>query len=465
MKINYTCKIIMATIVLMIASSSLFSQKVNLNVFWQENSDAETIQFSKDSKTLFTGGSTLNCYPTTCGQIKQWNVADSSPKSTITNFFIGLTNSLALSANEKKIYSAHGTSYCPGESGCYIDRPGLYNYNVNGSLNKTINPKGNGYAVAISPDEKTIAVGTGYNNTGEIGLYDTNFNLLRTLPGHLYNTTDVSFTKDGKNLISAGQDGLIKFWDYKTGALVRTLIHGDYLNGGGNDVKISISTDGLLLASTGDGYNLNAKVWRIADGKLLSTFPLNITVANAYATVEFTPDGKYLSAATTQFAKNGFIGKILFWNLQTNVLVTTYTDNMSKGIKSIAFSSDSKLIAYGGINNSFKVARVSYSNNVPLQAVAPQNINAEKVISNNANAYPNPFNKGTTIQYTLQKSERVSIKLFNTVGGEIATILSETQQTEGVHQIFLNTKNIPAGIYYCTIHLSNFNIIKKLVKF
>ena len=142
-------------------------------------------------------------------------------------------------------------------------------------MNTTFDPGGNAYSLDRSPDESTIAVGTGYNNTGDIMIYDKNYNLLRTLDGHQYNTTSVVFTPDGKLLISGGDDGLIKFWDYNTGALVRTLTHGDYLNGG-TLLKLSVSPDGKYIASTGNGYNLVVKVWRVADGALIKTIPLPV---------------------------------------------------------------------------------------------------------------------------------------------------------------------------------------------
>ena len=96
----------------------------------------------------------------------------------------------------------------------------MYDINFSGSVNTTFDPGGNAYSVDRSPDELTIAVGKGYNNTGDIMIYDMNYNLLRTLDGHQYNTTSVVFTTTGKLLISDGDDGLIKCLDYETGALL-----------------------------------------------------------------------------------------------------------------------------------------------------------------------------------------------------------------------------------------------------
>ncbi len=62
-----------------------------------------------------------------------------------------------------------------------------------------------------------IAAGTGYNNNGQIRIYDANFNLLRTLAGHANETDGLAFTPDGQTLISGGEDGTVKFWKPQTG--------------------------------------------------------------------------------------------------------------------------------------------------------------------------------------------------------------------------------------------------------
>ncbi|CAN5619947.1 hypothetical protein BH10BAC2_BH10BAC2_45520 [soil metagenome] len=442
------------------------AQNFNINVFWKGTADAKAITFSTDNKTLFTGGGTINCYPYTCGQIKAWNIADISLKSTISNFFMGQTNVIAVSKNGSKIISGNGSVYCTPESGCYSDRPGVFDYNTNGTLNKFFDPGGLAYALAYSPDETTIAVGTGYNNTGVINIYNSSYILQGTLAGHLYSTTGVAFTPDGKLLISGGYDGNVKFWDYKTGALIRTLVHGDYLTGG-NDLHVAVSPDGKYAASAGNGYALYVKVWRIKDGKLMATLPLNIGQYAGFATVTFTPDGKYIVAATTQYKPGSisYIGKILFWDIRNGKLVNTYEDRDGTpgGIKNIAFSPDNHYIAYGLNNNTFKVATIDY-NSASLVASTTDNLNTNSNKSVNGFAYPNPFTSVTNIQFTLKKPEFVNIKLYNAAGKETATILNEKREA-GIQNILFTAKEIPAGIYFYKIHTNSFESVNKLVKY
>ncbi|MBA3647804.1 MAG: hypothetical protein H0W62_04510 [Chitinophagales bacterium] len=188
---------------------------------------------------------------------------------------------------------------------------------------------------------KLLLQPAGYNNNGEIRIYDNNFNLLRTLPGHQYETDGLAFTPDGKYLISGGDDGLVKFWDYNTGVLIRTLTHGTYLNGGTN-VNVDVSPDGQFVASAGSGYNMTTKIWRVSDGQLIKT--LHIDGDYGYNTVKFTPDGKYAASGLIQYGLGGlgYYGRILFWTVPDGVLAKEYVDKQgsptSGGIRTLDFS-------------------------------------------------------------------------------------------------------------------------------
>lgn len=76
--------------------------------------------------------------------------------------------------------------------------------------------------------------------------------------------------------------------------------------------------------------------------------------------------------------------------------------------------------------------------------------------------YPNPFNPITTIQYSLPKSEYVTIKIYNLAGQEIETLINR-YQTTGVHQVHWTTKSLSSGIYFYRLQTDNFSETKKLL--
>ena len=68
--------------------------------------------------------------------------------------------------------------------------------------------------------------------------------------------------------------------------------------------------------------------------------------------------------------------------------------------------------------------------------------------------YPNPFNPGTVISYQLGSASNVSIKIFNILGTEVASLING-RQNSGKHEISFDTSEnglaLPAGTYFCRL--------------
>jgi len=77
--------------------------------------------------------------------------------------------------------------------------------------------------------------------------------------------------------------------------------------------------------------------------------------------------------------------------------------------------------------------------------------------------YPNPIISYTTINYQLQKYDRVEIKVIDLVGHEITTILDKKQDA-GVYNLKWDTSDLNAGIYFLQLDISNKTILRKIVK-
>ena len=76
--------------------------------------------------------------------------------------------------------------------------------------------------------------------------------------------------------------------------------------------------------------------------------------------------------------------------------------------------------------------------------------------------YPNPFNPTTTIEFALPKIERVTLEVFNVLGQQVATLLSE-KLNPGVHKYEWQTNNLPSGIYYCRLQVGEFEQVRKMI--
>jgi len=76
--------------------------------------------------------------------------------------------------------------------------------------------------------------------------------------------------------------------------------------------------------------------------------------------------------------------------------------------------------------------------------------------------YPNPFNPSTSIRYQLATSGKVSLRVFDMLGKEVAVLVDEIQEA-GYYEISFRGENLSSGVYFYRIEAGNFSDIKKLV--
>jgi Secretion system C-terminal sorting domain len=76
--------------------------------------------------------------------------------------------------------------------------------------------------------------------------------------------------------------------------------------------------------------------------------------------------------------------------------------------------------------------------------------------------YPNPFNPSTSIEFSIPKSERVVLKVYDLLGREITTLLNE-EKIGGTYKIKFNAESLSCGIYYYKITAGMFTDSKKFI--
>lgn len=78
-----------------------------------------------------------------------------------------------------------------------------------------------------------------------------------------------------------------------------------------------------------------------------------------------------------------------------------------------------------------------------------------------AQNYPNPFNPSTTINFTIPNSEFVTLKVFNILGSEVATLVNENL-TAGAYRFSFEAQNLASGVYLYELTAGGFREIKKM---
>ena len=76
--------------------------------------------------------------------------------------------------------------------------------------------------------------------------------------------------------------------------------------------------------------------------------------------------------------------------------------------------------------------------------------------------YPNPFNPITTIDYQIPKSGFITLKIYDVLGNEIATLIDE-KKSKGKHKIMFNGTKLASGIYFYKLTTENFVKTKKML--
>ena len=131
----------------------------------------------------------------------------------------------------------------------------------------------------------------------------------------------------------------------------------------------------------------------------------------------------------------------------TNAINYTFTDNIS-GLNANKLSYRLRQVDFNGQSQYSPVVLVD--NIVPLNYSVSQN-------------FPNPFNPSTIIKYQLPQNSFVSLKVYNSLGQETATLVSGMVNA-GTYEVQFNASNLSSGVYYYVINAgNNFVQTKKMI--
>ena len=384
----------------------------------------------------------------------------------------------AVGASDDKIFSiaiqqdgkivAAGTSYqAVSNNNIYVFA--LTRYNSNGSMDNTFGTNGSvttalqisgnlqqdneAKSVIIQKDGKIIIGGyTSSNNQTYFALirYNSNGSLDNTFNTNGIAVTAVGAESDAINSLAIQSDGKIVaagfseigYYQYEF-ALARYNTNGSLDN--------TFGANGLVTSAIEQSSEANSVTMQ-SDGK--------IVVAG------FSNDGSRNDFALARYNENGSLDN----TFGTNGTTTTpfYADDEAT---SVVIQSDGKIVAagmceYNNFYNLYGFAVMRYTGSSgPVNAVSVT-ADLPKAYALYQN-YPNPFNPSTTIEYDLPKTEKVTLKIYDILGREVATLVN-ANQAAGVYKVVWNGRNnggalLASGIYLYSFEAGNFKSVKKMV--
>ncbi len=76
--------------------------------------------------------------------------------------------------------------------------------------------------------------------------------------------------------------------------------------------------------------------------------------------------------------------------------------------------------------------------------------------------YPNPFNPSTKIEYALPEAEEVTLKVYDLLGREVATLV-DGKQTSGNHTVTFDAAHLSSGVYMYRMEAGDYSKIRKML--
>jgi len=154
---------------------------------------------------------------------------------------------------------------------------------------------------------------------------------------HAGSVSNLLFTSDGKSLISAGGESVIRIWDSSTGQEIRRFV--------GHEApvcSIALTSDGMILASGGEDHTI--RLWGVPTGRELKHWPI---AEDARPLVAFSPNGKVL-------ASGGSGSSFVLWDVNTGKEIRQFKGQENErdrwrrseggSISSLAFTPDGRRI-------------------------------------------------------------------------------------------------------------------------
>src|SRR5690606_7674866 len=77
--------------------------------------------------------------------------------------------------------------------------------------------------------------------------------------------------------------------------------------------------------------------------------------------------------------------------------------------------------------------------------------------------YPNPFNPTTTIGFELSREEKISLKIYDLRGEEVAVLISDGEKPAGKYRVAFNATNFASGTYVYVLKAGNREFSNKMI--
>ncbi len=110
----------------------------------------------------------------------------------------------------------------------------------------------------------------------------------------------------------------------------------------------------------------------------------------------------------------------------------------------------------------YRLKQIDFDGTFEYSKIVEAEINPPAKFSLEQN-YPNPFNPTTSIQYAIPSRQFVSLKVFNSLGEEVETLVNEYQEAGTHSKLYIVNTALPSGVYYYQLKAGEFAQTRKMI--
>ncbi|GJQ19841.1 MAG: hypothetical protein HBSIN02_01960 [Bacteroidia bacterium] len=77
--------------------------------------------------------------------------------------------------------------------------------------------------------------------------------------------------------------------------------------------------------------------------------------------------------------------------------------------------------------------------------------------------YPNPFNPETSIEFTVPREGRATLRVFNMIGQEVVTLFDGVAEAGRIHRVTFSGPSLPSGLYFYRLEFGSTTVVKRMM--
>ena len=113
------------------------------------------------------------------------------------------------------------------------------------------------------------------------------------------------------------------------------------------------------------------------------------------------------------------------------------------------------------LKNQYRLKQIDINGDFSYSNIIEVNLDNFPVNFELSQNYPNPFNPVTTINYYLPESGMISLKIYDMLGNEIATLVNKHQESGSYSSVF-DASLLASGTYFYQLKCNEFISVKKM---